>query len=92
MLKKVFLERNPNSLLTRGDFLFADTSEDLEGSGNFTCLDSDTATFAGYHTVIGRLSNRQNSDYKYILTLWPSSTTPSSRNSCIVLPTRQLIV
>ncbi len=60
-----FLESNPNSLLTKGDFLFADTSEDLEGSGNFTCLDSETVTFAGYHTVIARLSNRQNFDYKY---------------------------
>jgi type I restriction enzyme S subunit len=61
-----FLESNPNSLLSRGDFLFADTSEDLEGSGNFTCLDSDSPTFAGYHTVIARLLNRQEFDYKYL--------------------------
>lgn len=63
---KGFLESNPNSLLVRGDFLFADTSEDIEGSGNFTCLDSDKATFAGYHTVIARLSNRHDFDYKYL--------------------------
>lgn len=61
-----FLESNPNSLLYRGDFLFADTSEDLEGSGNFTCLDSDIPTFAGYHTVIARLFNRHEFDYKYL--------------------------
>src|SRR5699024_7405429 len=26
-----------NSLINQGDFIFADTSEDIEGSGNFTC-------------------------------------------------------
>lgn len=61
-----FLESNPNSLLSKGDFLFADTSEDLEGSGNFTCLDSDIPTFAGYHTVIARLLDRNEFDYKYL--------------------------
>lgn len=61
-----FLISNPKSLLTRGDFLFADTSEDVEGSGNFTCLDSDVPTFAGYHTVIARLLNRNDFDYKYL--------------------------
>jgi type I restriction enzyme S subunit len=49
-----YLETSNKSLLSRGDFVFADTSEDIEGSGNFTCLDSDTPTFAGYHTVIAR--------------------------------------
>jgi type I restriction enzyme S subunit len=61
-----FLESNSNSLLFRGDFLFADTSEDVEGSGNFTCLDSDIPTFAGYHTVIARLFNSHEFDYKYL--------------------------
>lgn len=61
-----FLESNSNSLLFRGDFLFADTSEDVEGSGNFTCLDSNVSTFAGYHTVIARLLNREEFDYKYL--------------------------
>ena len=61
-----FLESNSNSLLFRGDFLFADTSEDVEGSGNFTCLDSDIPTFAGYHTVIARLLDRNEFEYKYL--------------------------
>jgi len=43
------------SLLKNGDFIFADTSEDVEGSGNFTYLNSDVETFAGYHTIIARL-------------------------------------
>lgn len=58
-----YLETSERSLLKRGDFVFADTSEDIEGSGNFTCLDSDMPTFAGYHTII----LRQNEiDYKYL--------------------------
>lgn len=31
-----YLQTNPQSLLKQGDFVFADTSEDVEGSGNFT--------------------------------------------------------
>ncbi|WP_456417138.1 restriction endonuclease subunit S [Thiolapillus sp.] len=48
------LETGIASLLNDGDFVFADTSEDIEGSGNFTYLNSETPTFAGYHTVIAR--------------------------------------
>lgn len=49
-----YLLTNSNSLLNDGDFVFADTSEDLEGSGNFTYLNSRETVFAGYHTVIVR--------------------------------------
>ena len=49
-----YLSTNSNSLLNEGDFVFADTSEDLEGSGNFTYLNSNETVFAGYHTVIAR--------------------------------------
>nr|WP_315139931.1 restriction endonuclease subunit S [uncultured Flavobacterium sp.] len=49
-----YLKTDPNSLLNTGDFIFADTSEDIEGSGNFTHLRSSDKTFAGYHTVIAR--------------------------------------
>lgn len=56
-----YLNSSINSLLKRGDFVFADTSEDIEGSGNFTCLDSDIPTFAGYHTIIAR----PKYDYNY---------------------------
>lgn len=49
-----YLITDPNSLLNKGDFIFADTSEDIEGSGNFTHLRSNDKTFAGYHTVIAR--------------------------------------
>lgn len=53
-----YLKTNCGSLLRKGDFVFADTSEDIEGSGNFTHLDSEVPTFAGYHTVIARPSGR----------------------------------
>jgi type I restriction enzyme S subunit len=49
-----YLVTNDKSLLQSGDFVFADTSEDLEGSGNFTYLNSSVPTFAGYHTIIGK--------------------------------------
>jgi type I restriction enzyme S subunit len=49
-----YLKNSPSALLRKGDFVFADTSEDIEGSGNFTQLISDISTFAGYHTIIVR--------------------------------------
>lgn len=49
-----YLKSSPKSLLAYGDFIFADTSEDIDGSGNFTYLNSHVMTFAGYHTVIVR--------------------------------------
>lgn len=35
-----------------GDFIFADTSEDLEGCGNCVWIDRDTPLYAGYHTIL----------------------------------------
>jgi type I restriction enzyme S subunit len=55
-----YLETNSSSLLNQGDFVFADTSEDIEGSGNFTHLASNEQAFAGYHTVISRLKTEAN--------------------------------
>ena len=49
-----YLSSNPNALIRDGDFVFADTSEDLEGSGNFTHLSFENPIFAGYHTIIAR--------------------------------------
>jgi type I restriction enzyme S subunit len=49
-----YLISNPEALISDGDFVFADTSEDLEGSGNFTHLRYDQKIFAGYHTIIAR--------------------------------------
>jgi len=49
-----YLLTSKKCLLKQGDFVFADTSEDIQGSGNFTYLNSDVKTFAGYHTIIGK--------------------------------------
>ncbi|MGL4349186.1 MAG: restriction endonuclease subunit S, partial [Plesiomonas shigelloides] len=49
-----YLKTSSSSLLNVGDFVFADTSEDIDGSGNFTQLTNNVVTFAGYHTIIVR--------------------------------------
>ena len=66
-----YLETNESSLLSKGDFVFADTSEDIKGSGNFTHLNSDIPTFAGYHTIIARLIDK--SDYRFFAYFFDSS-------------------
>lgn len=67
---KEHLENSQNSLLELGDFVFADTSEDLEGSGNFSFLDSEKQVFAGYHTVV--LKQKADNQYKYLGYLFDS--------------------
>ncbi|MGV4229113.1 restriction endonuclease subunit S [Citrobacter portucalensis] len=63
-----YLKDNSSSLLAKGDIVFADTSEDIDGSGNFTQLVTDSVTFAGYHTIIARPFERENSRfYAYLL-------------------------
>ncbi|WP_373817382.1 restriction endonuclease subunit S, partial [Glaesserella sp.] len=58
-----YLEHSQFALLKKGDFVFADTSEDVKGSGNFTYLNSNIPTFAGYHTIIARLIQNHNSRF-----------------------------
>ncbi|PCH59832.1 MAG: restriction endonuclease subunit S [SAR86 cluster bacterium] len=63
-----YLDSNPKSLLSVGDFVFADTSEDIEGSGNFTQLVSEGLVFAGYHTVVAKPIKGNNNRYiAYVL-------------------------
>jgi len=63
-----YLKSSPNALLSRGDIVFADTSEDIDGSGNFTQLTSDQPVFAGYHTIIARPKDQKCSRfYAYLL-------------------------
>ncbi|MGL6176480.1 MAG: restriction endonuclease subunit S [Vibrionaceae bacterium] len=65
-----FLKTSLYALLSKGDFVFADTSEDIDGSGNFTQLVSNEIVFAGYHTVIVRPN--QNNYYRFIAYLFDS--------------------
>lgn len=64
-----YLETNSNCLVKKGDFIFADTSEDLEGCGNCVYVDIEEPKnlFAGYHTVIlSSLTNTNNKYYGYL--------------------------
>ncbi|OYQ72984.1 hypothetical protein B9T20_08060 [Wohlfahrtiimonas sp. G9077] len=59
-----FLKTNRSSLINYEDFIYADTSEDIEGSGNFSQLISkDNAIFAGYHTIICRYQLNDNKKF-----------------------------
>lgn len=60
---KAYLNSNPQSVVHSGDFIFADTSEDLEGCGNAVFVDKEMSLFAGYHTII--LVNKKSMSHKY---------------------------
>lgn len=63
---------NENSLTQIGDFIFADTSEDLEGCGNCVFIDKD-GIYAGYHTIILRSKKIENNkflSYLFLTDLW----------------------
>ena len=65
-----FLSKNPDSLVSAGDFIFADTSEDLSGCGNNVYIDTDAYIFSGYHTII--LRNKTGKDQRYLAFLFQS--------------------
>lgn len=58
-----YLETEPSSCVGYGDFVFADTSEDLEGVGNFTHVSGSEPLFAGYHTIIYSLDSDVSSRF-----------------------------
>ena len=62
---KSYLENRKNALINKGDFVFCDTSEDREGSGNCIVLreNNDELIFAGSHTVTARLTRNENPIY-----------------------------
>ena len=61
-----WLETNKQSLVQKDDFIFADTSEDLEGIGNNIYIDRNGILFAGYHTIILRAKHKQNNFLSYL--------------------------
>ena len=46
-----YSETSPASLAEKNGFIFADTSEDLDGCGNCSYVDRDDV-YAGYHTIV----------------------------------------
>ena len=65
-----YLETNSNSLVNKYDFIFADTSEDLEGCGNCAYISEQMTLFAGYHTIV--LHSKKAQDNRYIAYLFKS--------------------
>lgn len=49
---------NGKAILKKNDFIFADTSEDYQGSGNFSMLTSEATVMAGYHSVVVRIKEQ----------------------------------
>lgn len=47
-------ENGDASRMNKGDFIFADTSEDLEGCGNCVYVDRNMELYAGYHSVTAK--------------------------------------
>ena len=58
-----YFNSNPNALIKYGHFVFADTSEDIQGCGNFSYLNAEDSIFAGYHTIIVRPIKTVSSRY-----------------------------
>ncbi|MEE3485665.1 MAG: restriction endonuclease subunit S [Bacteroidales bacterium] len=67
-----YLATEKNALTEQYDFIFADTSEDLEGCGNNVYVDRNETLFAGYHTII--LRNRKHQDNKFLAYLFLSDS------------------
>ena len=57
------------SLVKHGDFIFADTSEDLDGCGNCVYMNLNTPIYAGYHTIILHQKSG-NDDNRYLAYLF----------------------
>ncbi len=56
---------NESAAVKKGDFIFADTSEDLAGCGNCVYIDKD-GIYAGYHAVIARCNTSDNRYFAYL--------------------------
>ena len=56
-------ENGESSRMNKGDFIFADTSEDLEGCGNSVYVDRETELYAGYHSVTAKSKVQQANKY-----------------------------
>ncbi len=67
-----YIESNKQCLVNEYDFIFADTSEDLEGCGNCAYIDKQLTLFAGYHSII--LSPKEKRSQKYLAYLFKTDT------------------
>lgn len=70
-----YLKSNPSCLVQKNDLIFADTSEDLEGTGDFVRISEQDTIFAGYHSIILRNVNNLNTkylSYLFLSDIWRS--------------------
>lgn len=68
-------EAGEASKVHRGDFIFADTSEDKDGCGNAVYVDKELELYAGYHTVVAFSKDRKYSPYLaylFLTDIWRS--------------------
>lgn len=62
-VKPYYKFTNPQSQVFKGDFIFADTSEDLEGCGNAVLKCDEDDLYAGYHSIIMHAKRSEYSKY-----------------------------
>lgn len=65
-----FLPKNTKSKVVIGDFIVADTSEDIEGCGNMAFNDCQDELYGGYHTIL--IQQLQIYSKKYLAYLFNS--------------------
>ena len=71
-ISKSFL-RQRSCKLKYGDFVFADTSEDIKGSADFSMLNRNDLCMAGYHSIIVRNKaalNHRFFMYQFMSNVW----------------------
>lgn len=76
-----YIEGNDLSKVNKGDFIFADTSEDLEGCGNCVYIDNDYLLYAGYHSIIAK--SLHGKDNKYLSYLFKTDNWRSQIRSSV---------
>lgn len=54
------------SLACKGDFIFADTSEDMAGCGNAVFVDGEREVYGGYHTIVLHTGNNGSKYLAYL--------------------------
>jgi type I restriction enzyme S subunit len=68
-------EGGESSKVHVGDFIFADTSEDINGCGNAVYVDKEIVLYAGYHSVIAFAKYPDSSKYiayQFLTECWRS--------------------
>ena len=70
-INESYIKSDSSALVTLGDFIFADTSEDINGCGNCCYVDREGYIFAGYHSII--MHPKNSIDNKYFAYLFMSA-------------------